>query len=66
MMDRGMALVSEGQILKRDRDGVQSRGDRDIHASAHTIAIQSTTATAATTARRVNTLAPSSEIAECR
>jgi hypothetical protein len=64
MMDRGMALVSERQILKRDRDW--SRRDGDVHASAHTIVPQRRTETPATTARRVITLAPSREIAECR
>jgi hypothetical protein len=64
MMNRGMALVTERQILKRERNRIQSRRDGNVHASAQAIATQRTAATPATMARRAGTLAPSRETAE--
>jgi hypothetical protein len=60
-----MALIAEREVSKRDRDRFERR-DGDVHASAHAIAIQRKTAMPATIARRASTLAPRTEIAECR
>ena len=50
-----MSLVTERQVLERDRNRLERMGERDGHVSAHRIASQRTAAIAAVAPRRAGT-----------